>query len=58
MLLPQYICKSGKIVDSFVKEIGSHRGFAFVRFRSETEALRAITDVNGRCYFKGQKLSV
>lgn len=53
-------CRAGKVVDSFLpadRNSGKKRGFGFVRFRSELEALKGIEIGNGRSW-GGRRISV
>lgn len=49
-------CRAGKIVDSFIpvdRASRKKRGFGFVRFKFEAEAMRAIDLATGRSFAGG-----
>ena len=58
--LEAMFCRAGRIVDSFIpidRNTGKKRGFGFVRFKSEIEALKAI-DLRNGSKWGGKKITV
>lgn len=58
--LEAMFCRAGRIVDSFLptnRNTSKKRGFGFVRFKSEAEALKAIDLRNGSCW-GGRKINI